>query len=110
VDCFTSDPDSLSPREGCRSTATKAVLDGIEDTMYRFGRRGRLGDEASSIRFLAKSVPRIGRLAMTLVLAIATPPRRRSVSMSCARAPVWTTVEVYGIRCLLPALHMRDFA
>jgi hypothetical protein len=56
VDCFTSDPDFLSPGEGCRSTATKAVLDGIEDTIYRFGRRGRLGDEASSIRFLAKSV------------------------------------------------------
>lgn len=30
--------------------------------------------------------------------------------MSCARAPAWTTVKVYGIRCLLPALRMRDFA
>lgn len=78
--------------------------------MYRFGRRGRLGDEASSTRFLAKSVPRIGRLAMTLLWAIAAPPRRRSVSMSCARASVWTTVKVYGTRRVLPALRIRDFA
>lgn len=47
---------------------------------------------------------------MTLELAVTALPRRRSVSMSCARAPVWTTVKVYGIRCLLPALRIRDFA
>jgi hypothetical protein len=30
--------------------------------------------------------------------------------MSCARAPAWTTVKVYGTRRVLAALRMRDFA